>query len=124
MKKIMLSVLLGTLLLGITYSVYSQERRGPGGIPGGQGFTGERREGPFAEAGEIRRKMREIEIQTIQSDPELKKLQEQITSLQRQLEEKLQQKLSTNQEYQTLKKKMEDMRKEWEERRKEREGQK
>lgn len=119
MKKLIFPVLIGLFLLGLTYKVNSQERRGG---PGGAGFQGERREGAMGEGMEIRRKMREIEIQTIQNDPELKKLQEQIQSLQKQLDDKLQQKLSTNQEYQDLKKKMDEMRKQWEERMRERQG--
>ncbi|MFN4227592.1 MAG: hypothetical protein ACK4F0_05580 [Candidatus Ratteibacteria bacterium] len=113
MKRLIVSVLIGCLFLGLTY-VNAQERRERPQIP--PQFQGERREGAFGEAFEIRKKMREIEIQTIQADPELKRLDEQIKQLQKQFEEKLQQKLSSNQEYQELKKKQEEMQKQWRER--------
>jgi hypothetical protein len=119
MKKLITTLLISVFVLGITYKATPQERKF------GQGkeqFQGERREGPFGEAMEIRKKMKEIELQTIQNDPELMKLQEQIRTLQKQLDEKLQQKLSGNQEYQELKKKMGEMAKEWQERVKERKG--
>ncbi|MCM8786018.1 MAG: hypothetical protein NC827_02360 [Candidatus Omnitrophica bacterium] len=118
MKRLIVSMLIGCLLLGLTY-INAQERRER---KEGARFQVERKEGAFGEAFEIRRKMREIEIQTIQADPELKRLDEQIKQLQKQLEEKLQQKLSSNQEYQELKRKQEEMQKEWRERIKERQG--
>ncbi|MGB9677240.1 MAG: hypothetical protein ACPLZ9_01345 [Candidatus Ratteibacteria bacterium] len=121
MKKIIIPLLLLIFTIGLTYKVNSQERKA---LERGAQFQGERKEGIMGEAVEIRRKMREIEIQTIQNDPELKKMQEQINSLQKQLEEKLQQKLSTNQEYQELKKKRDEMVKQWEERRREKKEEK
>ncbi|MCM8833637.1 MAG: hypothetical protein NC816_06965 [Candidatus Omnitrophica bacterium] len=117
MKKLIVSILIGCLLVGLTY-VNAQERREKReGLPQ---FQKEKREGVFGEGFEIKKKMREIEIQTIQSDPELKRLDEQIRQLQKQLDEKLQQKLSSNEEYQELKKKQEEMQKQWQERMRER----
>lgn len=110
MKRLLIVLLVSSLFVCLSQTkVYSQERGRPR-------IQREGAEGPFREGFEIRRKMQEIERQAIESDPELKKLQEQIDTLQKQLREKLQQKLSTNSEYQELKQKMEQMQQMWRER--------
>ncbi|MCM8771932.1 MAG: hypothetical protein NC926_00460 [Candidatus Omnitrophica bacterium] len=113
MKKIMLGCLLTFLFFGVSQiTLNSQERR--------ERPQFQREGGLFGEGFEIRQKMREIEKQTIENDPELKKLDEQIKSLQKQFTEKLQQKLKDNAEYQELKQKLERLQQQWRERRRER----
>lgn len=113
MKKAIALVILIILFLGLTQvNLISQNR------PQSPAF--QRGDRPVGEAMEIRSKMRQIEREAIQNDPELKKLDEQIKALQKKLEEKLQEKLSTNTEYQELKQKMEQQQQQWRERAKER----
>ena len=119
MKKLFMPLLVCLLFLGLTQVKLNAQQRGPG-----EKHEFQRGESPFGEGFEIRKKMMDIERQTIESDPELKNLDQQIKTLQKQLNEKLQQKLSTNSEYQELKKKMEEMQKMWRERMKERQGEK
>jgi len=68
---------------------------------------------------EIRKKMREIEKQTIENDPELKNLWDEIISLKREMRKKLDEKLKDNEEYQNLRKRLFEMWKEFKEKRKE-----
>lgn len=68
---------------------------------------------------ETRKKMREIERQTIENDQELKVLAEEIISLKKQMREKLNEKLKDNEEYQNLRKKLQEIWNEWKEKRKE-----
>ncbi len=113
MKKLIFPVLLTILFLGTNQIKLNSQERQPQ-------FQRERGERPAGEMIEIRNKMREIERNTIENDPELKKLDEQIKKLQKEFNEKLQQKLSTNTEYQELKQKMEQYQQQWRERVKER----
>jgi len=68
---------------------------------------------------EIRKRMREIEKQTIENDPELKNLWDEIVSLKREMRKKLDEKLKDNEEYQNLSKRLFEMWKEFKEKRKE-----
>lgn len=116
MKKFLpILSIISILFLCFAVPLKSQERRDRPGIQ-----PGERREVQLREAFETRRRMEEIRRQTIQNDPELKNLQEQINSLQKQLNEKLEQKLQNNKEYQDLKQKLDEMEKQWRERVRER----
>ncbi|MCM8771931.1 MAG: hypothetical protein NC926_00465 [Candidatus Omnitrophica bacterium] len=58
---------------------------------------------------ETRKKMREIERQTIENDPELKTDFEKLIELKRQMRLKLEEKLKDNIEYQNLKKKLKEI---------------
>jgi siroheme synthase (precorrin-2 oxidase/ferrochelatase) len=64
---------------------------------------------------EIRKRMREIEKQTIENDPELKNLWDEIVSLKREMRKKLDEKLKDNEEYQNLRKRLFEMWKEFKE---------
>ncbi|MCM8818569.1 MAG: hypothetical protein NC915_03725, partial [Candidatus Omnitrophica bacterium] len=56
---------------------------------------------------EIRKRMKEIEKQTIENDPELKKDFEQLLFLKKQMYDKLNEKLKDDEEYQEMKKRLE-----------------
>ena len=110
MKKLFMSFLLCLLFLGLT-------QVGLNAQPREKCQRGERQ---FGEGFEIRKRIMEMERETIESDPELKNLDNQIKTLQKQLDEKLQQKLSTNSEYQELKQKLKQIQQQWRERLKQR----
>ncbi|MCM8804113.1 MAG: hypothetical protein NC833_02530 [Candidatus Omnitrophica bacterium] len=71
------------------------------------------------DAMETRKRMKEIEGQTIENDPELKLLAEEIISLRKKMREKINEKLKDNEEYQNLKKKLKEIWSEWNKKRKE-----
>lgn len=102
MSKKITTVFVGLLLLGFTLTLTGEETRQP--------YQAREK---LRETLEIRQQMRQIEKATIESDPELKVMAEQLKTLHMQMKEKLDKKLSTNTEYQELKKKDENLRTEW-----------
>ncbi|MCM8830354.1 MAG: hypothetical protein NC824_05080 [Candidatus Omnitrophica bacterium] len=103
MKKSVI-ILTGVLTMYLTGLVYAQQTQN-------QPKPRER----LRDAMEIRREMREIERQTIESDAELQGIMDKIRELHIQLREKLDAKLANNSEYQQLKKQLEEIREEWKE---------
>lgn len=65
---------------------------------------------------ETKKRMKEIEKETIQNDPELKKDFEQLILLKKQMYEKLNEKLKDNEEYNEMKKRLEGIEKKIKER--------
>ena len=109
MKKIIFRIFLTTLLFsGI--QLYAKEKKLINPVE----FNFEKREKEnlrniFKDVIETRKRMKEIERETIKNDPELKALAEEIITLRKKMREKLNEKLKDDQEYQNLKKKMEEI---------------
>ena len=115
MKKLLTTLAVITLLFSTTSFIKAEE-----GNPG----VGQEKEiaGPpprplpvegLKKVIRIRKKIRQIERETIKNDPELQQLQREIVELHKQMRAKLDEKLADNEEYQELKEKLEKMRQEW-----------
>ncbi len=118
MKKLLTTLVAATLLFSTTAFIRAEEKN-----PG----VGQEKEivGPpprplpvegLKKAIRIRKKMRQIERETIKNDPELQELWKEIMDLHKQMRAKLDEKLADNEEYQELKEKLKKMRQEWKKR--------
>ena len=99
-KKTTVSAL--TILLSFAFALYAQEE-----------MKRPQMQEKLRETLQIRQQMRKIEREAIESDVELKAMEEEMKNLNARMREKLDAKLSGNGEYQELRKKSEDMREEW-----------
>jgi predicted nuclease with TOPRIM domain len=107
MKKLIILVVISLLLSGW---LFSQEKRDlPHKFipPGLEKKKFQENTHPFKEnlkdILETKKRLKEIERETIENDPELKKISEEIKILKKELREKLNEKLKNDQEYQNLK---------------------
>jgi len=118
MKKLLTVLTLITLLLSVPSFIRAEENKLAKG-PDKPAMRAHARPLPregLKKAIGIKRKMREIERETIKNDPELQELWKEIKELHKQMRAKLDEKLAENEEYQKLKEQLEKMRQEWKER--------